>query len=181
MKILIKNSTFDLPWNYLKLCEYRLSLLKKTPHLNSESPSELKNSKTEVSLKLYLKKPQFIKETIYSRNLHHLPLRMLKAFVAIADNFNRHFFFVRQSQWPLFFISWQPTLYGAVTVSMHPKIILDQLENQLLYLTTFKISNLNLKPPKAYKIRRLWEMTLINFLINTYLWWKFTLPTSCKY
>ena len=27
-------------------------------------------------------------ETIYSRNFYHLSLRMLKVFLAIADNFN---------------------------------------------------------------------------------------------
>ena len=38
MEISVKNSTFDLPWNYQKLCEYQLSSLKKIEnlHLNSE-------------------------------------------------------------------------------------------------------------------------------------------------
>ena len=35
-------------------------------------------------------------ETIYTGNLHYLPLRMLKVFLVIADNFNLQFFFVRQ-------------------------------------------------------------------------------------
>ena len=35
-------------------------------------------------------------ETIYAGNLHHLPLRMLKVFLVIVDNFNLQFFFVRQ-------------------------------------------------------------------------------------
>ena len=35
-------------------------------------------------------------ETIYTGNLHHLPLRMLKIFLVIADNFNLQFFFVKQ-------------------------------------------------------------------------------------
>ena len=65
--------------------------------VNSESISELKNLETEVSLKQYLKKTQFLEETIYSRNLHHLPLQILKVFLAIIDNFSRQFFFVRQS------------------------------------------------------------------------------------
>ena len=42
----------------------------------------LKNWETEVSLKQFLKKP------IESGNLHHLPLRMLKVFLVILDNFN---------------------------------------------------------------------------------------------
>ena len=64
MKILIKNSNFDLPWNYLKLCE----------HLHSKSLSEQKNSETDVSLKNFLKN-QFMLETICSGNLN-LSLRM---------------------------------------------------------------------------------------------------------
>ena len=98
MEILIKISTFNLPWNYLKLCEHQLLSLKKlkTRILNSESLSELKNSITEVNLKLCLKKIRFIEKAIYyNRNLHHL--RMLKVFLSIVDNFNRHIFFVRQS------------------------------------------------------------------------------------
>ena len=35
-------------------------------------------------------------ETIYTGNLHYLPLRMLKVFLVIVDNFNLQFFFVRQ-------------------------------------------------------------------------------------
>ena len=35
-------------------------------------------------------------ETIYTGNLHHLPLRMLKVFLVIVDNFNLQFFFVSQ-------------------------------------------------------------------------------------
>ena len=53
-------------------------------HLNSESLNELKNSETEVSLKQYLDTPRFIEETIYSGNLHHLPLRMLKVFLFLV-------------------------------------------------------------------------------------------------
>ena len=53
-------------------------LIKKKTHLNSESLSKLKNLKTKVSLKLYPKKLRFVDETIYSRNLQHLPLRMFK-------------------------------------------------------------------------------------------------------
>ena len=60
----------------------------KTLHINSESLSEHKNLETEVSLKQYLKKPRFIKETIYSENLHYLPLQILKVLLAIAENFN---------------------------------------------------------------------------------------------
>ena len=89
--ILIKKSTFDLLWNYLTLCERQLASLKKL------KMSELKNSKTEVSLKLYLKRIRFIEETIYSRTLHQLPLQMLKVFLSIVDNFKWHFFSVRQS------------------------------------------------------------------------------------
>ena len=91
MKILVKKSTFDLLWNYLTLCERQLASLKKL------KMSELKNSKTEVSLKLYLKRIRFIEETIYSRTLHQLPLQMLKVFLSIVDNFKWHFFSVRQS------------------------------------------------------------------------------------
>ena len=39
MTISIKNSAFDFPWNYLKLCEYQLSFHS---HLNSESLGNLK-------------------------------------------------------------------------------------------------------------------------------------------
>ena len=35
-------------------------------------------------------------ETIYTGNLDHLPLRMLKAFPIIVDNFNLQIVFVRQ-------------------------------------------------------------------------------------
>ena len=86
MRILVKKSTFDLPWNYLTLCERQLASLKKL------KMRELKNSKIEVSLKLYLKRIRFIEETIYSRTLHQSPLQMLKVFLAIVDNFNWHFF-----------------------------------------------------------------------------------------
>ena len=98
MKILIKNSTFDLQWIAWIIRTSTVIIKKnKNVHLNSESLSELKNSKNEVSLRLYLKKARFIEEMIYSSNLHHLPLKMFKVFVAIVDNFNKHFFFVRQS------------------------------------------------------------------------------------
>ena len=97
-EILIKNSTFDLQWIAWIIRTSTVIIEKnKNVHLNSEPLSELKNSKNEVSLRLYLKKARFIEEMIYSRNLHHLPLKMFKVFVAIVGNFNRHFFFVRQS------------------------------------------------------------------------------------
>ena len=35
-------------------------------------------------------------ETIYTGNLHHLPLRMLQIFLFIVDSFNLQFFFVKQ-------------------------------------------------------------------------------------
>ena len=65
-------------------------IIKKieNPYLNSETLSELKNSKTRLALKIPFKKPRFIEETIHSGNLHHLPLRMLKVFIAIVDRFN---------------------------------------------------------------------------------------------
>ena len=31
-------------------------------------------------------------ETVYTGNLHHLPLRMLKVFLVIADSLNLYFF-----------------------------------------------------------------------------------------
>ena len=37
-------------------------------------------------------------EWIYSGHLHHLPLRMLKVFLAILDSFNWQYFLVRHSQ-----------------------------------------------------------------------------------
>ena len=43
-------------------------------------------------------------------------------------------------------------------------------------LVYFKTSTQNFKPLKTLKIWRPWELTLNNFLTNTYLWWKFTLP-----
>ena len=64
MKVSIKKSNFELPWNYLKLCE----------HLHSKSLSERQNSETDVSLKKFLKN-RFMFETICSGNLN-LPLRM---------------------------------------------------------------------------------------------------------
>ena len=48
-------------------------------------------------------------------------------------------------------------------------------------IKTFKTSKQNFKPPKTLKIWRLWELTLDSFLINIYLWWKFTSPSSWKY
>ena len=89
MKISIKKATFGLPWNYLKLCKYQLSTLK-----NQKPASKL--METEVSLKRFLKKDRFIVEPIYTGNLHQLSLWMLKVFLVILDNFNLHFFFVRQ-------------------------------------------------------------------------------------
>ena len=41
-------------------------------------------------------KTQFMLETIYAGILHHPPLRMLKVFLIIVDNFHLQFFFVRQ-------------------------------------------------------------------------------------
>ena len=37
-----------------------------------------------------------------------------------------------------------------------------------------QLQSLNFKPSKTLKILRLCELTLNNFLVNTYLWWKFT-------
>ena len=53
MKISLKQSTSDLPWNILKLSEHQLPSLKKIKnlHLNSESLSELEVLDTDVSLK----------------------------------------------------------------------------------------------------------------------------------
>ena len=56
----------------------------------------------------------------YSENFH-LPLRMLKVFKAIVDHFNWQFFFVGNHS--------APPLHESVTVSMYPKITLDQLEH----------------------------------------------------
>ena len=56
----------------------------KNLDLNSESLSDLKNpTNLNNSFKI-----RFIEETIYSGNLHHLPLRMLEVFLAIVDNFD---------------------------------------------------------------------------------------------
>ena len=35
-------------------------------------------------------------ETIYTGNLYHLPLQILKSFLVIIDNFISKYFFVRQ-------------------------------------------------------------------------------------
>ena len=86
MKISIKKATFDLPWNYLKLCKYQLSSLE------NQKPA----SKLQIS-------QWFMVETIYTGNFHHLPLRMLKLFLVIVDNFNLQFFFVRQPLMTEFF------------------------------------------------------------------------------
>ena len=54
----------------------------KTHMKNPESLSELEHLKTEVSLKIIP-----LKNPIYSENLHHLSLRILKVFLAIVNNF----------------------------------------------------------------------------------------------
>ena len=62
-------------------------------------------------------------EKIYTGNLHHLPLRMLKVFLVIIDNFNLQFFFVRQPLLTdIFHIDWN-----------------------INFLKIFKTSNLNFK------------------------------------
>ena len=77
-------------WNYANIDHHYEKI--KIPHLNSEFLSALKNSETEVSVKQFLKNtPRLQEETIYSGNLYHLPLRMLKLCLAIVDNFNWQF------------------------------------------------------------------------------------------
>ena len=66
-------------------------------HLNFKSLSEQKNSKTEVNLKQFLKKTRFIVKTNYRGNLHLLAPQILKVFIAIANDFKRHFFLVMES------------------------------------------------------------------------------------
>ena len=70
----------------------------KNPHLNSEFLSELKHSKTEASLELYLKKPRFIEETIFGRNLQYITSKnvesisssfFLRQAVIVADIFHK--------------------------------------------------------------------------------------------
>ena len=77
----------------------------KNPHLNSKSLSELENSKAAVSLKQFLEKTQLIVKTNHSVNLDQLAFRMLKVFLATADDFNRQLFLVLQSKWPTIFVS----------------------------------------------------------------------------
>ena len=67
----------------------------KNSHLNPSSSISWKIWKLRLTLNNSLKK-RFMVETIYCGNLHHLPLGILKIFLAILDNFNRNFFFVRQ-------------------------------------------------------------------------------------
>ena len=60
MEISIKKSTFDLAWNYLKLSEHKLSLLKNQKLASKLQIPELENSETEVSLKQFLKKTDLL-------------------------------------------------------------------------------------------------------------------------
>ena len=119
-------------WFTLKLPEVMQTstfIIKKNSHLNFESPSELKNSKTKVSLILYLKKT-----LIYRGN--NLEEKLTSPTPTYVESISRH---CRQFQLTFFlhqaiilitvFISRQSPLYGAVRVSMYTKITLDQLEN----------------------------------------------------
>ena len=86
MKISIKELNFRFTLKLPEVMRTSTFIIKKkikNPYLNSESLSELKNSKTEVSLKNI-----FIQETMYSGNLYDLLLRMLKVFIAIVDHVN---------------------------------------------------------------------------------------------
>ena len=98
----------------------------KNPHLHSESLSELENSEIEVSLKLYLKKPRFIEETSYSGNLHHLPTNV-KSISSYCRQFQLTIFLHQAII--VAYIFRKPHLYRAATVSVCPKITLDQLEH----------------------------------------------------
>ena len=142
MKISIKKSTSNLPWNYPKLCKHQLLSLKKN-----------KNPHRKLRLAL---------NNTYSGNF--LPLLMLKVFIAIVDHFNWQFFFVGNHS-------------GLVAPSTWTCNGFKVSQNNLRSI----LSNLNFKPPATLKIRRFQEPTLNNLLINTWMWWKFTLPTSCKY
>ena len=70
-------------------------------YLNSKSLSKMEKSKSEVSLKQLLRIhdlqwKRIMVETHYKRIiLHQLALQILKAFLAIADDFNRQFFLIR--------------------------------------------------------------------------------------
>ena len=80
MKISIKKSTFDFIIKKLKPASKLRSW--KIEKLRLDLINSLKN--------------RFLVKTIYGGNLHHLPLRMLKVYLAIADNFNWQFFLARQ-------------------------------------------------------------------------------------
>ena len=90
MIIIIKKSTFDLPWNYLKLPKHKLSLLEnKNPHLIFQSLNKQENSNNEVSLTQLLKKTQFLVETYITCSY------ISQLFLAIVDDLNWQFFLVR--------------------------------------------------------------------------------------
>ena len=100
MKISIKKSALDLPCNCPKLSKYQFSSLK------NKKPSP-KLWTLPCALKLKTEVRNSLKNPIYSGNLHHLTLRMLKELLAIVD-FNWQFFLLRQPQRSTFSISWYP-------------------------------------------------------------------------
>ena len=52
-------------------------------------------------------------EMIYTGNLHHLPLRMVKVFLVIVDNFNLQFFFRQPLVSDIFYKLVTPRLYNS--------------------------------------------------------------------
>ena len=84
IKISNKNSAFDLPRNYLKLCEYQHSSFKKLKtSIQITNPLD-----SEFSLKHFLIKNRFIEETIYSGNLDDLSPTNVRNTSSHCRNFN---------------------------------------------------------------------------------------------
>ena len=69
--------------------------------------------KLRLALNDSLKKPRFMVEMIYTGNLHHLSLRMVKVFLVIVDNFNLQFFFRQPLVSDIFYKLVTPRLYNS--------------------------------------------------------------------
>ena len=89
IKISVKNSNLDLPWNYQKLCEYQSWSLKKTKnlHLNSEFLSKLNIRRLALSNTFKKRK----RNNLYWK-LASPTLTNVKSICSYLDNFSWPFF-----------------------------------------------------------------------------------------